>query len=682
MRPEAERTPAVPLRDLLARRLSRRSLLESGLLLPAAALWPGPVAASPRAEEPSRARDLGFRPLEGSRADAVRVADGYRAQVVVRWGDPLWPGTPPLDTAGLAHGSLLRTGTAAVQRRQFGYNCDAIAFFPLVRSGRTGILCVNHEYTNDELMFPDRRGMGREGARQLAAWSVEHPGAAQVEIAAHGATVLEIRLVGGDWRPQIGSRYTRRVTGTTPIEIAGPARGHPLLCTRADPGGTRVLGMLANCAGGRTPWGTFLTAEENVDDYFGGYRSYCESDSADARVVDAHRRFPLLEHGYHGWEHTIGRFDLRREPREALRFGWMVEIDPQDPRTPIRKRTALGRFSHEGASCALARDGRAAVYMGDDDKFEYLYKFVSRDRCDLRRRDANRDILDHGVLHVARFDADGNGEWLPLLQGQGPLVATAGFADQAEVLIKARAAADLLGATPLDRPEDVEVSPHTGRVYVALTKNGDRTLESKRADNDGHAVDFRVDAPNPRPENEFGHILEIEEAEDDAAATAFRWNVFLLAGDPRDPAGTLLTDVRQLQPGRLGPRDTYYAGSAVPGDLAPLACPDNLGFDPAGNLWVVTDGAQPRGDNNGAFAVPVTGPERGRLRQFLSAPRGAEVCGCEFTPDGETLFLSIQHPGEGGTLGEPSSDWPDGGGRPPRPGVVAIRKDGGGRVGS
>ena len=668
--------------DMLRPRLSRRALLRAGsLAAPAALLLPGVCHAAGVAAGPAAAPGLRFIPIAGSRDDTVRVAPGYTSQVLMRWGDAMFPGAAACDTRTLMAGSLLRAGSAAAQERQFGYNCDAIAYFPLDRSGRRGLLCVNHEYTNDELLFPDRRGMGREGAQQLADWSRRYPEAARLEIAAHGVSVLEIEFVGETWRPRIGSRYARRVTGRTPIQLSGPARGNELLRTKSDPSGTRVLGTLANCAGGRTPWGTYLTAEENIDDYFGGFGSYCSSAGADSRVLAAHRRFPLLEAGYHGWEHTQPRFDVRFEPREALRFGWLVEIDPEEPSAPPAKRTALGRFSHESTACAVARDGRITVYMGDDDKFEYVFKFVTLGKWNRRERTANRDLLDHGVLYAARFDADGSGEWLPLVHGQGPLTVKAGFADPGEVVIRARAAADLLGATPMDRPEDVAVNPLTGRVYVAFTKNGDRTAKSQLADNHGRQVDRRVDAANPRPENEQGHILEILEDGDDAAALRFRWNIFMLAGDPRSPDSRFLTDAAALLPGRLGAQDTYYAGHVGAATPAPMACPDNLAFDPGGNLWILTDGTQPRGDNNGAFAVPVTGPERGNLRQFMSAPVGAEACGCEFTPDGETLFLSIQHPGEGGSVRKPTSHWPDGEGLPPRPSVIAVRRRGGGRVG-
>jgi uncharacterized protein len=640
-----------PFATLLRRTLSRRRLLQAGAIGGAGLALPS-VGVLADIGRSAAGAGLDFRPIAGSRADAVVVADGYTAEVVLRWGDPLWPDAAALDTAGLRRGALLEAGASAVQERQFGYNCDAVQFFPLDATGRRGLLCVNHEYTNDELMFPGRLGLGREGAAALGEWSRRHPEAARLELAAHGASVVEIRLERGQWRPQPGAPHTRRVTGTTPMELAGPARGHPLLRTRDDPTGTRVLGMLGNCAGGRTPWGTFLTAEENIDDYFGGYASWrgAHDGTADGRALrEAHRRFPLLESSLHGWEHTEPRFDARHEPREALRFGWIVEIDPFDPASTIRKRTALGRFCHEGATCVLTRDGRVAVYSGDDDKFEYLYKFVSRDRCDPARRAANRDLLDAGVLHVARFDADGTGEWLPLVHGRGPLTAAGGFADQGEVLIRARAAADRLGATPMDRPEDVAVHPHDGRVYVAFTKNADREAKPARREVSGREIDVGVDVANPRPANEFGHVVEMIEENADAGARRFRWNVFLLAGEPH--AAT------------------------------PIGCPDNLGFDPQGHLWIVTDGEQPRGDHNGAFAVPVSGAGRGELRRFMSAPRGAEVCGCEFTPDGETLFLAIQHPGEGGTVERAVSDWPDGGGRPPRPSVVAVRRSDGGRIG-
>jgi hypothetical protein len=449
------------------------------------------------------------------------------------------------------------------------------------------------------------------------------------------------------------------------------------LRTQADPTGTRVLGTIANCAGGKTPWGTYLTAEENIDDYFGGAGSWA-GGTDDFATLDAHARFPLTEASLYGWDHADPRFDVRREPREALRFGWIVEIDPQDPTAAPRKRTALGRFSHEGANTILARDGRVAVYMGDDEKFEYVYKFVTQQRFDPAHRAANRDLLDAGTLYAARFDADGTGTWLPLVHDEdGPLNARAGFRSQADVVIKCRAAADLLGATPMDRPEDIEPSPVTGRVYIACTKNGDRERHDRRDYYMNREIDLGADAANPRARNEFGHIIELIEAGDDAAATAFAWNIFMLAGDPRAPGTRLLTRAEDLRPGLPERGDTYFGGFGDAAQLSPIACPDNLGIDPAGRLWIVSDTDDRSLPNNGCFVVPTSGPDRGHLRQIASGPVGCEVCGCEFTPDGRTLFLSIQHPGEGGTVEAPRSDWPDRGGLPPRPSVVAITREDG-----
>ncbi len=664
---------------IVRRRYTRRDLLRAGAVAAPALLLPDVLlAAAPAAAGLA----LSFPPITGSTDDVVRVPPGYDAQVLLRWGDPLFPGAPALDPRGIAAGVLMQPGAAAAQRRQFGDNCDGLGFFPLQADGRRGLLCVNHEYTNDHLMFPGRREMGPDG-NVRGEWSRQHLEAVRVAMAAHGLSVVEIELVGESWRPRSGSRYTRRITADTPMEITGPARGHRLLRTRADRTGTRVLGTFANCSAGRTPWGTYLTSEENFQDYFGGLAALAAMPGVDPALLALHRRFPMHDGGsFHGWENLDPRFHLDRDPHEALRFGWMVEIDPRDPRAPGRKRTALGRMMHESAACTATRDGRAVVYLGDDDVFEYVYKFVSRGRIEPARGAANGALLDDGVLHVARFDADGAGEWLPLVHGQGPLVAANGFADAGEVSIKTRLAADRLGATPMDRPEDIAIHPSSGRIYVALTMNHQRTADARRGVLIGRDVAQGVDAANPRPANARGHIVEIIEDGEDAAAGRFRWNLFLLPGDPQASDARFLSSPADLQPGRIGSADTYYAGFTGPGQPAPMACPDNLGFDAAGHLWMVTDGAQPHGYNNGAFAVPVTGPERGYVRQFMSGPKGAEIAGCEFTPDGETLFLSVQHPGEGGTPAHPESHWPDGGDLPPRSSVIAIRKRGGGRVGS
>ena len=355
---------------------------------------------------------------------------------------------------------------------------------------------------------------------------------------------------------------------------------------------------------------------------------------------------------YPWWARHHGRFDLGKEPNEPNRFGWIVEYDPYDPSSRPIKRTALGRCKHECATTTLDPDRRVVVYSGDDEIFEYLYRFVSEGRYDAEDRAANRDLLDRGTLFVARFHDDGTLDWLPLLYGSGPLTPANGFHSQAEVLIETRRAADLLGATPMDRPEDVESSPVTGRVYVALTKNPSRKPGG-------------TDAPNPRGPNPSGHILElIPPGGTRHAADRFRWEVFLLAGDPARPRN----------------------GAAYHPDVSGdgwLAAPDNLAFDRHGRLWIATDGLQERGLADGIYGCQVEGPERALTRHLFRAPVGAEVCGPAFTPDGRTLFVSVQHPGSNSPGDDrPRTPWPDvDPALPPRPSVVAITREDGGEIG-
>jgi hypothetical protein len=482
-----------------------------------------------------------------------------------------------------------------------------------------------------------------------------------------GVSVVELRYEDG-WRNQRDSRFNRRVTAHTPMEISGPAKDHPLLAGRA-------VGTFANCAAGTTPWGTYLTAEENADDFFGNR----ENAVLEPELERAYSRFGArAQESLYRWEFTDARFDAARTPREPLKFGWIVELDPRDASRPIKKRTALGRFKHEGATTVLSRDGRAVVYMGDDEGFECFYKFVTQARFDAGRPEANRDLLDAGTLYVAKFADDGSGEWLPLVWNEHPeLTPERGFASQADVVLHCREAADRIGATALDRPEGVAVNPIDGRVYLSCTQN---TLRGGAAGTASpRAPEMAVDAASPRAPNPSGHILEFIEHGDDPAATTFHWDVFLLAGDPR--AGEFLRALPPTSSPPLAPEVTYFGGYANPGALSAFANPDNLGFDPDGNLWIVTDGAQPGDYNNGCFVCPTRGADRGAVRQFMSGPIGAEVCGCELTPDGRSLFLTLQHPGSGGTVEEPRSHWPDGGERAPRASLIAIRAIDGRKVG-
>ncbi|GII77410.1 hypothetical protein Sru01_23920 [Sphaerisporangium rufum] len=648
--------------DVLAGTLSRRGALRAGTLgtlvaVAGVAGTAGPAAAGPAADpggpdaaaatgarQPGRLR---FTAVAPNTADALTVADGYRSSVVVRWGDPVLPGAPEFD---------FDAQTSRAQARQFGYNCDFVTFFPLGRD--RGLLWVNHEYTDEELMF-----RGYPGGDTAPVELIE------IAMAAHGGSVVEIERAGrgGEWRlvTRGRRRYNRRVTARTEMRLTGPAAGSELLRTAADPRGTTVYGMLNNCSGGTTPWRTVLSGEENWNQYFVGGNGVPEDRKPFlARYgVDTAVAVPA---GSRRFDRADERFDLARHPNEVNRFGWVVEIDPFDPDAAPVKRTALGRFAHEAATTTLTRDGRVAVYMGDDGRFEYIYKFVSDGRFVPGFDRHNRTLLDQGTLYVARFTGDspaveidgsgrlpadggfdGAGSWIPLVRGDRSFVAGM---TAAEVLVHTRIAADKAGATKMDRPEDIERNPVTGAVYVALTNNTRRT-----------ATD--ADEANPRANNKHGHLLEISERGGDAGATSFGWAVPLVCGDPADPA-------------------TYFAGYDR-GQVSPISCPDNLAIDPAGNLWIATDG-NALGANDGIFAMPVRGPERGRVRQFLTVPRGAEACGPLVTADGLSLFVAVQHPGEitGASPDAPASHWPDGGAAQPRPSVAVVWHPGGERIGS
>jgi secreted PhoX family phosphatase len=540
------RAPDAPVfEDLLAQRLTRRQVLHAGAALAPVAMAGSALFASPDADA-SRTTQLGFKPIQGSKADAIVLPPSYTYDVVIRWGDSLSSSVPDLDTTKLDAGALLEPKAAEYQRGQFGQNCDAIHFFPLNGRSDHGVLCVNNEYTDDGLMFPGHPGFrGLRGAVSREYVNRQRQVVA-VSKAAQGVSVVEIKRERGRWRFVKDSKYNRRITADTPINIGGPARGAALMKTKDDPAGERAFGTFANCAGGETPWGTYLTAEENIQDYFANLDQLKARNDVDPFIVESHRRFRMWKaQSLYNWDLADARFDLAVTPTEPFRFGWIVEIDPLDPTSTPIKRTALGRFAHEGASPVIARDGRVAVYMGDDDKFEYVYKFISNGRFDAKNRAANRNLLDQGTLHVARFDASGKGQWLPLVfDSKGPLNVAAGFRDQADVLIKARMAAYLLGATPMDRPEDVEANPTTGRIYIACTRNENRTVEPGSITYGGREIDTTPNAANPRGANNFGHIIEIAEAGDDHTSLEFSWDVFLLAGDPS--GGRLITDLNQV----------------------------------------------------------------------------------------------------------------------------------------
>jgi secreted PhoX family phosphatase len=572
-----------------------------------------------------------FAEVPRSTGDGIRVPAGYTAQVLLRQGDPIRPNTPDYNPA---------TQTGEQQERQFGTDPDFISFMSLPygsKSSTRGLLGVNHENHRAPICFPG-------SPKQLSRQQVE------VQIAAQGFSITEIAKEGNRWRPVLDSKYNRRISGNAPMRISGPAAGHDRMKTSADPTGTRSFGTLNNCAGGTTPWGTMLTAEENIQNYFIG-------DAAKGPEAAARRRYNITGKGrYADWGRYQDRWNLDKEPNEPNRWGWIVEIDPYDPNHTSVKRTALGRCAHECATHAISHDNRIAIYSGDDARMEFVYKFVTDGRFDPNNREANRDLLDKGTLYAARFEANGKMRWLPLVYGQGPLTAANGFNSQADVVIEARRAGTLLGATPMDRPEDVEPNPHSGNIYVVMTYNERRTAA-------------QVDHANPRAENKWGHIIEIVPprvgGKPDHAATECDWGFFIVAGDPSKAE-----------------QKARYANA--PSANGWVCAPDNVAFDPKGRVWISTDGQEDMaGFNDSLYCAPTSGPSRGATRCFFTAPDGAEVCGPEFTPDGKTLFLSIQHPGEGSTFDKPSTRWPDF--RPdmgPRGSVLAITKDDGGDIGT
>ena len=639
-------------------------------------------------------------------ADRVTVPAGYTAQAFVAWGDPIMAGGKPF--AGDA------SETAADQARQFGAHNDGMHFFPFAAvdgtpSPERGLLCVNNEYTHEEILFTD----GQVGNGYTIAKTRKSQ-------AGHGVSIVEARKVAGNWRVMANSRYGRRLTANTFMTVSGPAAGHSLMQSRAftitDTGsvptggttdGTVVYGTINNCANGYTPWGTYLTCEENFNGNFGS-KSVVDTGTS-TEIGKLNRRYGISAAGFgYRWHETDPRFDVVTNPNEPHLFGWVVEVDPFNPSSTPVKRTALGRFKHESVQYVVDTASRIAFYMGDDERNEYIYKFVSKRKYNRTNRLLNRDLLDVGTLYVARFDADGTGVWLALTPDSigvdgvalrdNPNFAGSDDADvQARILVKTRMAADAVGATMMDRPEWTGARPRINgfdevEIYCTLTNNnrrGTSTPSVNAADGSTSAGSARppVDAANPREDNDYGHIIRWRETGRSVAATKFSWNLFLQAGDSATTKAALPTN--------------NYKGNIVadPAGSADFGAPDGLWFDPFGRLWVQTDQAgDASGDwvNIGANCMVCADPNTGTARRFLTAPPNAEVTGVTMTPDGKTMFVGIQHPGEDSTAANPTqfSNWPqsqwnvksDGvtplpGGRP-RSTVVVITKDDGGVIGS
>ena len=607
------------LDTLVRHAISRRDFLKTTTALAASGLVGGGMGAAVAkgSRVDAAPTSFGFKSVAPSLADSVIVADGYSATPFFLHGDPVSEGPGWKFNAA-------NSSEEAMQ--QCGQMSDGMWFFPLPVGSMNsdhGLLVMNHEYPRAVQLFADGSvAMSAEKVRKMHATV--------------GVSVIEVKLEKNGWKIIRPSKYARRVHGLTPARLGGPAAGSGLMKSALDATGFAAMGTMANCGIGTTPWGTYLTCEENFHDYFSTQGGPISATQARYLL----RAKPTYKH-----PDFDPRHDASQHPNEFNKCGWVVEIDPFDPTWVPAKRTAIGRCAHESAHYAIARDGRVVVYTGDDARFEYVYKFVSRDRWNPSNRAANRDLLDHGTLYVARFDEAGKGRWIALVQGQNGLTAEAGFPTQAEVVTFARIAGDTVGATKCDRPEWIAVEPKSGEVYAAFTGNRERGRPGK----DG------ANSANPRNNNLFGHIVRWKENGGDAAATNFDWDVFISCGMPDHPDATLRGNIK--------------------GDL--FTNPDTLSFDYVGRLWACTDSAEATEEElkfRGHDAMIAIDRVSGESKRFLTGPVGAELTGLTFTPDNRTAWVNVQHP---------MKDWPDTArdGKP-RTATLLIRKDDGGIIGS
>ena len=637
--------------DVINARYGRRDVLRGMLGVSAAtALFGTSAMIAPRqaaAQTTSGASRYVFDELSWGNDTTHHIADGYDAKVLLRWGDPITADAPEFD---------VMNQSAEAQLKQFGYNNDYVGFLPLDASGDRGLLCVNHEYTNEEVMFP---GLGRQDRADFVGMTKE---IVDIEIAAHGGSVVEIAKGADGWAVVRDSEYNRRITPlNTNMTFDGPAAGHARLQTNDDAEGMSARGTINNCAGGMTPWGTWLMAEENFHGYF-----WTDEVDADGKPVADSGNPESTSYGRYGvpgrwyaWGKEYDHWNVDKEPRMPNKYGWIVEVDPTDPDSTPVKHTALGRFRHEGAECTTSAAGNAVVYSGDDNRFDYFYKFVSAGTVSGDKAQ-DMGLLSEGTLYAARFDEDGTIAWLPLVHGEGPLTAENGFGDQGDVMIDARAAADAVGATPMDRPEDAEPRGD-GTVYVMLTNNTRRE--------EGNTA-------NPRPDNAFGHIIEIKEDGGDHAATGGTWSILVKCGDPAVAEVGAEWNPETSQSGWFG-------------------SPDNCAIDADGRLWISTDQGSnwgKTGKSDGLYALETEGEGRGTSKLFFRCPVGGELCGPYFANGGNDLFLAVQHPGTDGTkdlvgfarnstFEDPATRWPDfDPAMPPRPSVLVVTKQGGGKI--
>lgn len=592
--------------------MSRRYFLKGATMLGVSAFVMTAGLSSKTAVAASKA-GFQFKPIAAATTDTITLPEGFTSQVVVRWGDPLTSDGPEFDHA--------TRGSAASQAIVAGDNNDGMDIF--VVDGHT-VLVINNEYTNRDITFGNRESKLPETDDDVNKGKM-----------AHGLTIVELKEKNGQWEIVKNSPFNRRITPDTAFEVVGPVRGSNLIKTSSDSKGTRILGTFNNCGNGKTPWGTYLACEENFNGYFSSYQGENFKQTAEQK------RYGIAKDGKdwgYKWAQTDERFDVSKEPNESHRHGWVVEVDPSGRRTPV-KLTALGRFKHENAEVVISKNGHAVVYLGDDERGEFLYRFVSRDPY--QANGDNSTLLHNGDLFVAKFNDDGSGEWINL--------AEAGMATD-ETLIFARIAASKVGATTMDRPEWVAANPHKVEAYVALTNNKYR----------GERENQPLNMVNPRVKNPYGHIVRWTPEAEDHASDTFAWDMYVMAGNPMVHSDLM-------------------SGSGNINETNMFNSPDGLKFDAAGNLWIQTDGNY---SNAKGFAgmgnnqMLMGDPETGAIHRFLVGPKECEITGLTWSPDRKTMFIGVQHPGEKG-----NSHWPEGGQAVPRSAVIAVRRTDGGLIG-
>ncbi|MEM7258117.1 MAG: PhoX family phosphatase [Pseudomonadota bacterium] len=606
---------------ILERALTRRGMLKGIMACGSCATISSlGFGASMLTGEAHAAKDrFAFGPIDANTLDDITLPEGYTSHIVTRWGDPLWSIGVDFDHA--------TRGDAASQELSFGDNIDGMEVFA---HGDKTLLVVNNEYTNRKIIWGNRPEGKFANDDDVLKGKM-----------AQGLTVVEIAEADGQWSVVKDSPFNRRITPDTTMTLTGPAAGHDLLKTAADPTGTTSLGTWNNCGNGSTPWGTYLACEENFNGYF-------SAEDKEHKVSAELKRYGVSakDWGY-GWATIDDRFDVAKNPNEPNRAGYVVEVDPHNPDSTPKKRTALGRFKHENAELVVNGDGHVVVYMGDDERGEFMYRFVSDG---VYAPGAETDtLLENGKLYAAKFYDNGAGEWLELSP------EATGMASMAEVCVHTRIAASTVGATTMDRPEWVTSNPNAPEVYCALTNNKNRGVKP----NAGGDL-TPAEGPNPREKNLYGQIVRLRPNRGDHTNNAFAWDLYALAGNPAI-------------------HNDMYGGSDNISVENMFNSPDGLKFDSNGMLWIQTDGNYSNeeefaghGNNQMLAGDPVTG----EIRRFMVGPKQCEVTGLTWSADKRTMFIGIQHPGERG-----EGHWPEGGDAVPRSAVIAVKRDDGAIIG-